>query len=719
MTGTAERKAIAAWALFGIGAFVLLPWHGLPAGWSGLALPGGLVSDPETAAALWQALLFRQPALLLGLAALASCFACRWMRDGQARARVLAASGLGGAFWLLACGTWGAALPHLALGWGSAAVLTALLVLGAFGLARLLPVFKGDLFAGAVAVLTAGVLALFVVYPLVRGLAIGFVGDDGQFSVMAVWERTGSEGIWSLGCLGGEPHCGVAWNTLFLALVTAGGTTMLGALLALAELRSGWRLARWVRILAPLPFVAPPFITASALVLLLGRSGLVSQALDWAFGVTPGRGVYGLTGLWLAQLFAFTPLAYLIVRGALAGLNPALEEASRTMSASPAYTFRRVTLPLLAPAFAHAFLVGFLESVGDFGSPIIIAGSYGVLSTEIFYAILGAQFDGGRAAALALILAVFGLGVFALQRAVLRKRDYRSADASGPVPPPMLPTRWRRAALLVALPWLLMTAGLYLSAVVAAFAQTWGRDFHPTVQHFAAAFGIASENGALVLTGLAWPSLLNSLRFAAAAALLSALGSALMAWLLQRNRFPGQAAMELTSLTALALPGTVLGLCYILVFNRPPIELTRSAALIVMCFIFRSLPVGVGFVSAAFRQMDGALEDASRVLGASTSRTLWKVALPLLKPALASALVYGFVRSMTTVSAVIFLVTAETELATTFIIGRAGQGDWGLVFAYSTVLVLLLSLCMALARRLAGGVRLARVTRPIHLARAA
>jgi iron(III) transport system permease protein len=719
MTGAAERRAIAAWAVFGIAAFMLLPWHGLPSGFAGLALPGALVTDPETAAALWQALLFRQPGLLLGLVALAACLGCRRMRDGQARARVLAASGLGGAFWLLACGIFGASLPHLALGWGSAAVLAALLVLGAFGLARLQPVFKGDLFASAVAVLTACVLVLFVVYPLVRGLAVGFASDDGRFSVTALWERVGSERIWSLACLGDEPHCGIAWNTLFLALVTAGGTTLLGALLALAELRSGWRFARWVRVLAPLPFVVPPFISASALVLLLGRSGIVSQALDWAFGVTPGRGVYGLPGLWLAQLFAFTPIAYLIVRGALAGINPALEEASRTMSASPAYTFRRVTLPLLAPAFAHAFLVGFLESVGDFGSPIIIAGSYGVLSTEIFYAILGAQFDGGHAAALALILAAFALGVFALQRAVLRTRDYRSADTSGPALPPMLPARWRRAAVLVALPWLVLTAGLYLSAVGAAFAQTWGRDFHPTLRHFAAAFGIASEHGTLALTGLAWPSLLNSLRFAAVAALLGALGGALMAWLLQRNRFPGQAVMELTSLTALALPGTVLGLCYILVFNRPPIELTRTATLIVMCFIFRSLPVGVGFVAAAFRQMDSALEDASRVLGASTSRTLWKVALPLLKPALASSLVYSFVRSMTTVSAVVFLVTAETELATTFIIARAGQGDWGLVFAYGTILVLLLSLCMALARRLAGGVRLARVMRPIHLVRAA
>jgi iron(III) transport system permease protein len=259
---------------------------------------------------------------------------------------------------------------------------------------------------------------------------------------------------------------------------------------------------------------------------------------------------------------------------------------------------------------------------------------------------------------------------------------------------------------------------LYLSAISAAFVETWGRDFQPTMKHFAGAFGFSFANGTLELTGLAWPSLLNSLTFASVAAVVSALGSVLMAWLLQRNRFPGQHVIELTALMALALPGTVLGLSYVLVFNSPPIELTRTAGLIVMCFIFRSLPVGVGIGTAAFRQMDSALEDASRVLGASTARTLWKVALPLLKPALSGSLVYSFVRSMTTVSAVVFLVTAETELATTFIIGRAGQGDYGLVFAYSAVLVLLLSAFMAVAHWLAEGLRLGRVTRPIRLVRA-
>ena len=140
----------------------------------------------------------------------------------------------------------------------------------------------------------------------------------------------------------------------------------------------------------------------------------------------------------------------------------------------------------------------------------------------------------------------------------------------------------------------------------------------------------------------------------------------------------------------------MLGVSYILAFNVPPFELTGTGLIIVMCFVFRNLPVGVRAGSAAFRQIDRSLDEASTMLRASTATTLRRVVLPLLKPALVAALVYSFVRSMTTVSAVIFLVTAENELATTYIIGRVGNGDYGVALAYCTVLIGLMALAVAL-----------------------
>jgi ABC-type Fe3+ transport system permease subunit len=106
----------------------------------------------------------------------------------------------------------------------------------------------------------------------------------------------------------------------------------------------------------------------------------------------------------MAQTFAFTPIAFMIMRGVVQGVAPSLEEAAQTLRASPRQTFMTVTLPLLKPGLANAFLVGFIESMADFGNPIVVGGQFSVLSTEIFFAIVGAQYDQGRAASLAWIL---------------------------------------------------------------------------------------------------------------------------------------------------------------------------------------------------------------------------------------------------------------------------------------------------------------------------
>ena len=131
------------------------------------------------------------------------------------------------------------------------------------------------------------------------------------------------------------------------------------------------------------------------------------------------------------------------------------------------------------------------------------------------------------------------------------------------------------------------------------------------------------------------------------------------------------------------MPGTVIGVAYVLAFNVPPIEITGTAMIIVLCFVFRNMPVGVRAGMAAMSQIDRSLDEASLTLRGRAPQTLRYVVLPLLRPAIVGALVYGFVRAMTTVSAVIFLVTAEYELATTYIILRVINGDYGLAIAYS------------------------------------
>jgi iron(III) transport system permease protein len=717
------QRIVLGWALLGLAAFVLLPWY-FPQNLSLWQSLPGVFGGSDTASGLVQAAVHHKPWLWIGAVGLALALAAGRLSAGTTQGRgLLAGAGLGllgllaGGFGIGATGwsfdfleAWFGALPggQFGIGLGGALVLLSLLMLLGAGIARL-GYFRGDLFVAGATVLCSALLLLFVALPVGKSLLGAFLDDGGRPSLAALAERLANERVWGLGCLAGGVRCGVAWNTLFLALLTAAGTTVMGTLIALVAERGNRRLGKSLNVLALLPIITPPFVVGLGLILLFGRAGLANQFLEWAFGIPPTRWFYGLLGVWLAQMFAFTPIAFMIMRGVVQGISPSMEEAAQTLRASRMKTFTTVTLPLMKPGLANAFLVGFIESIADFGNPIIVGGQYAVLSTDIFFAIVGAQYDQGKAASLALILTVFALTVFFIQQRVLGRTSYTTVSGKGDAGVAMpLPERVRRLCVGVAGPWLAFTVVVYVFAFIGGFVQTWGRDYTPTLAHFRTAFDLQWGVDGLVWAGTAWNSLFTTLKLAGIAAPICATLGLLISWLLARTAFVGQRAFEFGALLAFAIPGTVLGVSYILAFNVPPFELTGTGLIIVLCFVFRNLPVGVRAGTASFKQLDKSLDEASTMLRAGTATTLRRVVLPLLKPALVAALVYSFVRSMTTVSAVIFLVTAENELATTYIIGRVGNGDYGVALAYCTVLIVLMSAATALIQFLVGERKLGR-----------
>ena len=718
------NQAIRLWLVLGLLAYLLLPWYAIQdTAWYSV-LPQ-IFAGPETANGLLQTVAHGRIWLGLGLVGLGLCAVSLWLPAGRVQSGWLLGGGLLGFVGLLASGFmigargWSfaalntqfgeLAVNQYGIGIGAFIALLALVMLTAFGLARR-GYFKGDLFIASSVLGCSVLLLMFIAFPVTKALYGAFLNEEGHWAWSAIFERIGNERVWGLGCLSGGTRCGVAWNTLFLALLTATGTVVMGTMMALlAERSAGPRVQTPLRVVALLPIITPPFVVGLGLILLFGRAGVVNQFLEYAFGIPPTRWFYGLFGIWIAQLFAFTPIAFMIMRGVVQGVAPSMEEAAQTLRASRTKTFFTVTLPLLKPGLANAFLVGFIESIADFGNPIVVGGQFSVLSTEIFFAIVGAQYDQGKAASLAWILTMFALGVFALQRALLGKQSYTTVSGKGDAGIPMaLPDGVRRLLNAVVYPWLAFTVVVYLFAFAGGFVQTWGRDYTLTLAHFNTAFGLEWGDFGLVWAGTAWNSFFTTVKLAGLAAPITAAVGLLIAYLLARTEFRGQGGFEFVALLAFAIPGTVLGVSYILAFNVPPVELTGTGLIIVLSFMFRNLPVGVRAGTAAFKQLDKSLDEASVMLRASTLQTLRHVVLPLLKPALVAALVYSFVRAMTTVSAVIFLVTAENELATSYIIGRVGNGDYGVALAYCTVLIILMSAAIALIQFLVGERKLGR-----------
>jgi iron(III) transport system permease protein len=712
------------WPALALAAVLVLPWHAQQDGLTLAALWALGREDKDAASALWQAAAHGRfwfwPVVAAALASLTA-----WL-PGADRPRRGLYGLLAGSTGLAAIAAQGFAVgipgwtsPRLealfgplddrqfGMGLGGVAATLAFVLLVADGLADR-GFVRGDRFVARAIALLVLLIGVFTAWPIASVMAQMLI-PRGELGVIASFAaRTFDARIWGLGCLQGA-SCGVFWNTLVLAASTATLATALGLAFALIVTRTRLPGRRAIRLLTVLPIITPPFVIGLGLILIFGRSGLVNQAVEATTGVQLGRWIYGFPGVLLAQVFSFTPTAFLVLIGVVEGLSPTLEEASETLRADRMRTFSAVSLPLMGPGLANAWLVTFVESLADFGNPIVLGGSFGVLSTEIFFAVVGAQQDFGRAAVLALIMLGLAVSAFLLQRAALGRRSYVSVGGKGDAGLARpLPKLVRRLAFAVAAPWAVLTLTVYLLALGGGFVRVWGRDWTFTLDHFRRAFAVAAGPNGLAFTGQAWPSLFTTVQLAGIAAPLTGAIGLLAAWLLTRQRFAGRTALEFAVMLTFAVPGTVLGVAYILTFNVPPVEITGTAAILVACFVFRNLPVGFRSGVAAMSQLDKSLDEAAVTLRASAFRTIRTVLLPLLKPALVTALVYSFVRAMTTVSAVIFLVSAEYEMATVFIINRVINGDYGIAIAYCTVLTALMMAAMALIQLLVGGRRLGR-----------
>src|SRR4029079_4535123 len=365
------------------------------------------------------------------------------------------------------------------------------------------------------------------------------------------------------------------------------------------------------------------------------RTGLVTGWLS-AFGIPRTRWIYGLPGVTLAQMLAFSPIAFMILHGALTAVSPALEEAAQTLRASRARVFRSVTWPLLRPALANAFLLGFVESLADFGNPIVLSGNFEVLSTKIFFAVAGAQHDPGRAAVLASVLLAFTLVAFWLQQRWLGHASYVTVSGKGDGGmPAQLPRGLWRSCFGIAAFWIAFTVVCYVVIFVGGFVKDIGRgDMTLSLAHFADGFGIEGGTRGLLFTGSAWNSFFTTIEVAAVSAPLTAVLGLLAAYVITRHRFAGRRSVEFLTMVSFAIPGTVIGVSYIVAFNVPPLELTGGMAILVLCFVFRNMPVGGRAGIAALAQLAKTPDEAASTLRASTVRPLWQVILPLLRPAI-------------------------------------------------------------------------------------
>ena len=517
-----------------------------------------------------------------------------------------------------------------------------------------------DPFLLIVIVLILASLIVFILYPLFRVIAMS-VFQDGRFSLSVLGEVFAS---WYLRR--------AFLNSVMMGALTAVFGAIIGFLFAFSVSRTDIPLKKFLHIMAIIPIISPPFIGALSIIMLFGNNGLIT----WSLLKINNFQIYGFRGLLIAQVVTFFPVAYITLRGVLESISPTLEDAALDLGGSRWKVFRRVTLPLAIPGIASAMLVLFVETLADFGNPLILAGSqFPILSVQAYLQITG-MYDLPKGSALALILLVPSVSVYFLQKYWVSRKQYVTVTGK--------PTQSSPKIVSPAVKWLLFASCLLVAAFIlliyatilwGAFARVWGSDNSLTLQHFRYVFGVGFKavKDTLIVAGLSTP-------------LAGVLGM-IIAFLVVRKTFPGKRFMELSSMLSFAVPGTVIGIGYVLAFNSRPLLLTGTLLILLLNFIFRYIPVGIQSGVAILRQVDASIEEAAIDLGADANRTFRKVTLPLMVPAFFSGLIYSFVRAMTAISAAIFLVSSSWHLMTVQIMSQVESGRLGAAAAFSVILV--------------------------------
>ena len=507
-------------------------------------------------------------------------------------------------------------------------------------------------------------LFLFILLPL-AGLFIKTFEEDGQFTLKNV-----------ISILGDPNQRQALWNSLILASLVGLCGTILGFLFAFTAVRTNlskaWSLFLDAAII--LPLISPPFTTAIAMIFSFGPRGLITYDL---LGIK-GFIIYGLHSTLFSETITFFPIAYLTLKAIIAGIDPNVEDMAFSLGSSRWRVFRTVTLPLTVPGLANSFLLLFAASLADFATPLILAGnSFPVLPTQAYLQITG-LFDLKGGAVLSFVLLAPAFLVFVLQRYWVSRKYYVTITGKAGAKTQIKSVPFWARYLLLGL-CLFISAFIlyfYLLLFYASIVRAFGANFQLTWIHYRVVFteGLKAIRDTLVIAGVGMP--------------IGGIYAVMLGYLVSKKIFPSRQAMEIVSMINYSLPGTIVGIAYLLFFNDPPIMLTGTAIIIIACYVFRYGPNGIRTTVAILQQIDPSIEEASFSLGAGSGTTFRLITMPLILPAFFAGLGVVFIRSMTAISATIFLISINWALITVRILEKMTELELGVAAAFSILVVI-------------------------------
>lgn len=521
-----------------------------------------------------------------------------------------------------------------------------------------------------VTIFIALLLFFFMLFPLWSILQLSFF-EGGQFGIanftLANFKKYFTTS-YTLNAL---------WHSLYVSVATTIIVTILVFFFAYAMTRTTISGKTFFRNVIMMPLVAPSIIQALALIYLFGRNGLITAhflKIDW--------NIYGATGIIVSEVLYCLPHAFVILYTTLSAVDIRLDEAAESLGATPLKVFTRITLPSAKYGIFSAAALTFNLTITDFGNPVVIGADYNVLATEIYAQVTNLyRFDLG--ATISIILLVPSLMAFILNYYISRKTFAMISGAAKPVIPPSRPLKKISFTIYCCLVSFSIII-IFATVVIGSFVKIWPYDWSLTLSHYK----FPSIGGYSAIWTSVWVSIFVGIG-----------GSfiTLVAGYVMETRKPFfKQFIYLLSVMPAAIPGLVMGLGYILAFNKPYYFFYGTPWIIVINVIICNFTLGILSSISNLRNIDPSIEEASISLGGDTIKTFFKIIFPLSRVAFFQNFVYFFMRSMTTISAVIFLVSATVHLAAIEIIMLDNDGWTASANAMCTCIIVIVLIMLGI-----------------------
>jgi iron(III) transport system permease protein len=534
------------------------------------------------------------------------------------------------------------------------------------------------------------VLVFLIASPMVRLVIASFQEPEtGRFTLANYVEAYGS-----------LRHLRAVANSLELGLGVALLAGLFGVPIAWAISRTDMPAKGFVRLMVFGAFITPPYLGAIGWILLAGpNAGWLNKL--WMATTGAGHGVfnvYSMPGLILVVAVTSFPYVFIFVNSALDLVSSEMEDAANILGAGTLKTTLRVTLPLVVPAIVGGLIVSFLEAIALFGAPALIAlpARFHVVSTQL-WEFFESPVRVEEAAAFALPLLLITVLMFWLQRAILGRRGYAAVTGKGGE---------RRMIRLGAWRWVMLGYALFVCALSvllpmavllqASFAKAWGR-------------GLAFDN--LTLNNFhyllfeqtqAQQAIVNTFVYSGATAF-AAIGLALaIAYVVNRRLIPFGNLLGFLCMAPFVIPGIVLAIGFYAAYAPPPLALYGTAAILILAYTTRFLPIAYASSSAAMRSISPEMEEAVRILGGGRLMAIRKVLAPLIKKSLAGAWLLVFIPATRELSAAIFLVGPNTRVISVMLFDLSEEGNFEVLAALGAILLVITVAIAALGFRVIG-----------------